>query len=257
MPQSLCKLVRPVTAAGDRWVISRHSPWKHSLRVIFTALFLGLVGWGLFALGRASVDHDHTLAELCAGDDDRVAQLRKDNASLREQTVMLERSDQIERTAYSRIAESLKQLREETHRLKEELAIYKGIVIRSDLDKGIIIQSVKLRPGGQIGLYRYQIVLTHFGVDKKVISGSMEILISGTQGRKPSVLSLAELAPDERSNPEGNPEIHFQFRNFVRVDGLLHLPQDFKPRHIRVRVDAQAGQQQVVERTFTWEQATS
>nr|MBS0020523.1 hypothetical protein [Gammaproteobacteria bacterium] len=218
-------------------------------------LLIGSVGGGLFALGRASVNGGSTLSEsvLCTNGDDQLALLRKDNALLREQTIMLERKGQVERAAYKRIGESLKQLQDEVLRLTEDLAVYKGIVVRADFRKSLVIQSVRLLSEEKPGLYRYHVVLTHFGAGEEVISGSMEIRVSGTQGGKASVLSLNELAGAK----QGSPEIHLQFRHFVRVEGLLHLPQNFAPRYIRVRVHAKAQQQQTVEKTFTWKQATS
>lgn len=223
------------------------------MRIIVTALLLASGGGGLFVLGRASVNSDHTLAEPRTNGDDRLAQLRKDNAALRQQATILERTSQVERAAYNRIGESLKQLQNEVLRLTEELAVYKGIVVRADSNKGIVIQNLKVSPEEKVGRYRYQVVLTHFGADKEMVSGAMELLVSGTQSGKASVLSLGELAGEERSNPA----IHLQFRNFVRVEGLLHFPPNFAPRHVRVRVEGAGAKQQTIEKTFTWDQATS
>ena len=214
---------------------------------------MGGLGYGLFALGRASVDSGKLPAEPRTTGDERLTALRADNASLREQTAMLERTGQVERAAYDRISESLKELQDEVLRLTEELAVYKGIVVRSGFSKGIVIQSLKLHSEEQSGLYRYQVVLTHFGADKEVVSGSMKLLISGTQGRRTSVLTVGELANAQAENAE----IRLQFRNFVTVEGLLHLPQNFAPQYVRVRVDGEAGQHRIAEKTFTWKQATS
>lgn len=255
MTPSLSKSGRPAPATQHRWVIRRHSPWKHSIRVIVIALVLGGAGCGLFALGRASVSGNSTLAsaEPCTNGDGRFSQLREDNAALRQQATILERTSQVERATYHRIGTSLKQLQNEILRLTEELAVYKGIVVRAVSNKGIVIQNVKLSPNKQARRYRYQVVLTHFGADKQVVSGSMQILVSGTQNGKAAVLSLGELAGEER----GDPAIHLEFRNFVRVEGLLHLPPNFAPRHVRVRVEGTAKKQRTVERSFSWEQATS
>ncbi|MFZ0254775.1 MAG: DUF6776 family protein [Gammaproteobacteria bacterium] len=190
--------------------------------------------------------------EPCTNGNEQLALLRQNNASLRAQTVMLARKGQVERAAYKRIGESLKQLQDEVLRLTEELAVYKAIVVRADFRKKFVIQSLKLH-AEKAGLYRYQVVLTHFGTEDGVVSGSMEIRVSGTQSGKAAVLTLSELAGAKQASPE----IHLQFRNFVRVEGLLHLPQNFAPRYIRVRVHGEAQPQQTVEKTFTWKQATS
>lgn len=253
MTRSLSKSAQPARGATRQWGSGHYGHWKDSIiRRMFGFFILASVACGLFALGRMSAQSDPISAEPCASGDGRLAQLHEHNASLRERVVMLERTAEVERAAYRRVGQSLRQLQNEVLRLTEELAIYKAIVVRGDFKKGISIQSLKLNPEEQAGLYRYQVVLTHFSADRDMVSAVMELSVSGTQGGKTSVLSLAELVGTERESRE----IHLRFRNFVKVEGVLHLPQDFAPRYVQVRVDGEAEQQRTIEKTFTWQQAT-
>lgn len=254
MAQRLSEQEKFSRATGHGWVVHHYSPLKHALRVTVTALLIASAGCGLFALGRASVNVGNTVREQYAEGDQRLAKLREDNAVLREQAAILKRTSQVERAAYNHIDQSLKQLQDEVLKLTEELAVYKSIVVHMDSAKGIAIHNLRMRPEkNENGLFRYQVVLTHFGTDQRVVSGTMDLRVSGTQNGRTSSLSLAELAGTRGRKAT----INLEFKNFHRVEGLLRLPEDFTPRYVRVRVDGQGKRQQAAERTFTWAQAAS
>ncbi len=232
---------------SHRYVIYERSSGR---RVFKLALWAGLLGAAAYLgseYGRtdAAADISRTTAERNALRQ-HAETLESENASLREQTAILERAAQVERQAYSHVDDKLRDLQDQILDLKEELAFYRGIVTTRGKTRGLAIQSFKLEPNGKDGEYRYKLVLTRTMKNDKVTRGLVSLTVSGEQGGNPRDLNLSDLTV------QGQAELKLNFRYFQRLEGQLTLPQGFVPHRILVSVTTTGKKRSRIEKTYDW-----
>lgn len=216
-------------------------------------ILLGATGFGLYALGRSNGASCTALTTHAATDWDQSSEIHAENVALRRQLSLLERTGQVQHAAYAKVNDMLKRLQNEVLELKEELAVYRRIVVHSDRGTGLRIQHLSLQPQGNARTYRYRVILTYLNKRLERLNGSMQLFVSGDRQDGSTVLSLGELSSIDHDDAE----VDLQFKNFLRVEGQLTLPRAFTPHYVKVVVDGRGGVSQRAERTFTWQDVTS
>lgn len=93
--------------------------------------------------------------------------------------------------------------------------------------------------------YRYKLVLIQALKHERSIYGTARFQISGVQGGQDTVVSVP--AANERP-------ISVNLKYFQDIEGKFDLPQEFRPRSIKVSVTT-AGGGQTVEAVYDWPQA--
>lgn len=231
----------------ERFVVRSHKPWWAGLGTALAIVLLGTAGWLVYRQGSESAESACVAAR---GDQDRLQvvsqNLTAENAALRERVAVLERVKQIERKAYADVDETLNDLQDEIVQLKEELAFYRSLVVSTTKGKGLQIQSFDVQGNGSDGEYRYRLVLTQSRKSAKVISGTVQLSVSGDQRGTEKQLSFAELT-GRRSH-----DLRFRFKNFQKIEGQLILPVGFVPQQVLVRVSTEGKRPLKAEKTFDW-----
>ena len=164
-------------------VIRARPVWQ--LRMIRLGIVVGLLllAWGVFEFGRYQGGYNiFSAMEQSQQKRQRVAALQEENARLREQRAILERSSQIEQEAYKQLQGTVNGLQDEVLELKEELAFYRGIVSPEDSSKGLNLQSFELKQGRGARSYRFKMVLTQVLSTGNVAFGNIAMSVAGTQG---------------------------------------------------------------------------
>lgn len=161
-----------------------------------------------------------------------------ENRALREQVAVLERAAQVEKEAYGKVDEHLRELQAEILNLKEELAFYRDIVSSGD---GLGIQGLEIQREGSGEEYRYRLVLTGNLKDDRVNAGTVTLAVAGEHDGRLQQLWMSELAG-----------IRFEFKYFQTIRGRLTLPEGFVPHGMIVQVTEQGALQPTLEKTFDW-----
>jgi hypothetical protein len=172
------------------------------------------------------------------------SRLSQENADFKARVAILERSRQIDGKAYGDVDQHLKRLQGEILALREELAFYRGIVSSSEA-RGVFIHTLVLEREGNTDAYRYSLVLTRNMRNGKVVSGTVDLSVSGELNGELKQLSREEMVA-------GAPALAFEFKYFQRLEGRLRLPKNFVPHRVYVQVHTPGSQPSKVEKAFDW-----
>lgn len=238
------------------FTIRRRRPWRSAFVLL---LLMAMMAGGVYQFyERDRVSLDAGLARL----EEKLNETRKDNSSLREKintledensglqekVAVLERGRQVDAKAYAKVDEHLKKLQSDNLALREELAFYRGIV-SSDDSRGVSIQAFVVKREGSTDAYRYSLVLTRNMRNGKVISGTVNLSISGEMNG-----NLKQLALKDVSNTVTG-GLAFEFKHFQRLEGRMRLPRGFVPHRVYVKVHTPDNRPSNLEKTFDWSRA--
>jgi len=232
-----------------QFTIKQRRPWRNSLAVLVLAGIVG--GGGYYFYHRERGSGDVVLMRLEMKQDALLrdnSRLGQENIDLKARIAILERSRQIDGKAYGDVDQHLKRLQGEMLALREELAFYRGIVSSSDV-RGVFIHTLALEREGNTDAYRYSLVLTRNMRNGKVVSGTVDLSVSGELNGE-----LKQLSREEMVNSAA-PVLAFKFKYFQRLEGRLRLPKDFVPHRVYVKVHTPGSRPSRVEKAFDWSRA--
>lgn len=228
-------------------VIAPHRPGLRAAAIAGTVALLALGAWVLFAYARATTVTDFERAQTERDEllgerrqltrDLRAA--REEIDQLKEQTVYLQRSQEIDKQSSDSVKNSLMALQKESADLREQVAFYRGIVSPDASQAGVRVYEFKVSPTARAGRYRYDLVLIQSVRHDRRIAGRVEVTLRGGNS---AALKLSELAP---SQPLG-----FSFKYFQEFTGEFQLPAGFAPGRVLVEVLAEGGQK--IEDDYDW-----
>lgn len=238
--RSLRFLRRRMTIAAPKMAVRTHVPWY--LRALFwiAVMSVSLAGaaW-IYDAGRKIAGFDSTevqqeLAALRA----RTGLLTEENARLKAAQNSADSQMAIERTAQKRMAEQVKTLETENTRLKEDLALFEGMVSTDRKEGSFAINGFKVEIDGN--MLKYRMLLTRGARTGSIMGGNQEPEFSGrlefdvtdaeAGGTKGAMIHLP--APDD---PAGQ-ATKVKFRYFQRAEGSLMLPPGAHPKQVLVRL---------------------
>ena len=167
---------------------------------------------------------------------------------LNQRQAILERSDQISRTANIELQQALSERDEELSALRANLAFYERVAGADTAQrKGLNVHSVEFKPE-QAGTWRYQVVLTQNLQQGAISSGKLRLAIEGVRDGK-----LTTIAWDDLHQNKAVPAQDYSFRYFQQLHGSVMLPAGFTPQ--RVRLSLRGGNADV-DQTLVWAQSS-
>lgn len=231
------------------FIIQKRQPWRRMLAMVAAGIAIGASGYALSE--REHETRDQQVKRLQLEQKSLLRdnqQLSEENDDLKARVAILERSKQIDSKAYADVDAYLKQLREEILELREEVAFYRGIV-SSNETKGVLIHTFIVEREGTTDAYRYSLVLTRNMRNDRLVSGTVNLSVSGEMHGDLKQLSLKEVSDSEDS------ALKFRFKHFQRLEGRMTLPKGFVPHRVVVNVQTRGGRRSDVEKAFDWSRA--
>nr|WP_244244074.1 DUF6776 family protein [Lysobacter alkalisoli] len=169
---------------------------------------------------------------------------RSELETLRQRTAILEKSDQITRSANKQVQRSLAEREEEIAGLRGDVAFYERLVGATTPRKGLNVHSSQFtREAG--GTWRYEIVLTQNLNRGAVSEGRLQFSLEGVQNGK-----LTSVDWDALHQAKGAPAQPYSFRYFQQLAGSVMLPAGFTPQRVKVRLRGSGGS---VDQTVAWQ----
>src|SRR3569833_2433759 len=164
-------------------VVKVYQPWRKWLVLVLLVLGLPLGSWGLFDYGRYRAGFDSGEAGRRHGEfRTQHAEARSANETLRQRQVTADQAREIDRQAYAEINNNLVALQDEKHKLKEEVAFYRGIVTPENAGAtGVRVQSLHFAAAGRPRAYTYKQVLTQADKEANLVRGLAKITVLGTR----------------------------------------------------------------------------
>ena len=172
--------------------------------------------------------------------------LSGENAELREQLLVLEQNNQVDKQAAALLQQQLIDSQKENFRLRKDLEFYKGIINVQGGKDSPVIQGMRIKPLTQARGYRLELILLHITNTEKVFEGLLDVVVEGRQERAVTRLPLDEISLDR------NHDYSVRFRNFQRIENNFILPEDFQPQKILVTITMDDKEVSGLEKIFDW-----
>jgi len=227
--------------------VKARSPRRRAAVIALVIAGFAAAGWGLYHYGRYRGGYDGTAeAQELVKMRGYVQQLEDRNKQLRDRAAMLQQGNKVDQYAYKDVSQSLKGLQDEIYELKEEVAFYRTILEPGDTGKGLRIQSLKVQHNGQRNQYVFKLVLTQVLTRASTVHGDVQVTIYGRQGAAQGKLTLGDVTADK------DKEMHFRFKYFQKLQGVMTFPNGFTPIRVALRVVPGGNAKKAVEKTFNW-----
>ena len=152
---------------------------------------------------------------------------------------------QIKRKAYDEIAQTLANTSKEVANLNENVRFYESIIEGDDNKQGLQIKTVSLDEDGTAGHYRYKIIIVNGKYGKNKTKGKLAIELEGMKAGKLSTLKI----PVEKSDTSAS----LLFKYFQRVEGVIIVPDGYKPQRIHVTAKLTGGKPEKQEKWYNWD----
>ncbi len=248
---------RRMTIAAPKMAVRTHFPWywRGLFWVLVLSTSLAAAAW-IYDAGRkfAGFDSTEVQQELAAL---RVsaAQLAETNTKLQAESNASGSRLSIEQTAQRRLAEQIKALEAENTRLKEDMALFEGMIAADRKEGSFAINNFKVEIDK--GRARYRMLLSRGARTGSILAGNQEPEFSGRiefhllpnlpQNLPSNSPSAATASPAGGANESGMIRIpsnevagadnyRVKFRYFQRMEGELPLPAGANPKQIQVRL---------------------
>lgn len=177
-----------------------------------------------------------------------VSSLTEDLVTLQTQIAEHEKTIELDRATIDALREENRMRMDELRRIREELALFKGIMAPEEIARGPHIKEMQLRALGN-RTFDYNFVFTQEGNNDRFVEGSAVIVIAGQTSDEgndaPEMLPLTDVSEQVESE-----QVKLRYRYFQNVEGLMRLPADFVPSHVEVIMQLNSGQR--LNRLFEW-----
>lgn len=235
------KLVNKDLAFKDQAfiVIRGIGPSRLRMFLVLGVLVLGLLGWGLFELGRSGIGVGVTnplsnMATLRRAIDERdviITDLRRQVAELDTLKVAQDRERQ-------ELAQSIGELQAEVARQRQQLEFYKGIVATTEAPANVAIRTLRIdnSRAGSRPLLRLSLVQP--GNPQNVVSGMVIVTLEGARAGRASRYPLFETA--------------YGFRYFENLERELVLPPAVTPERLTVEIRPADRAMRAVVQSVLW-----
>jgi hypothetical protein len=216
------------------------SVWKSRLiPVLVLALCVAAIASFFFGKHRAQVQWQDAVQALNVLEEEHSVVLLE-NKRLQEglefEKAKSARDLQIKRKAYDEVAQTLAISSKEIANLKENVRFYESIIEGDEKKQGLQIKTA--------GHYRYKVIIVNSNFGKNKSKGKLAIELEGIQNGE---LKTIKIAGDKSGT-----SVSLLFKYFQRVDGLLIVPDGFKPQRMHVTASLTSGKAAKKEKWYNW-----
>lgn len=233
---------RRMTIAAPKMAVRTHIPWywRALFWIVVLSISLAFGAW-IYDAGRKFAGFDRNevqqeLSELRAS----VARLGGENARFKAESNTAGSKLSIEQTAQKRLADQVRLLETENTRLKEDLALFEGMVAAERKEGAFAINSFRVEV--ENGRLRYRLLITRGARTGSILGGGQEPEFSGRIEFQITSDSPAKGASEggmirlPAAEEAGADNYRVKFRYFQRLEGELALPAGTTPKQVQVRL---------------------
>jgi hypothetical protein len=233
----------------EKMVVVPYRPGRRFALVTLLVLGLGAGALGGFMFGytntlRSQQSEQATQQELS----EQLISTETENAELRRQVAILDRSSVMDQLASEVLQETLLSLRGRVGQLEQDVVYYRQVVSAEIEDTGLIISQLDIDATREANRYRYKLVLRQQDADGDTfLTGHVNVNLVGSQGEEQQILSLRELSAEQ---DELN--IRLRFKYFQNIEGELVLPDNFVPDRLQVAAVSVEPVGKSINQDFSW-----
>ncbi len=228
-------------------VIKNHRPWQMAVAIISLSMVLSLITWLLL-----DTNHWQSIYRQLSGNSSARQLIEEnqlliaENEELKGKILMLEQTTRLDQETAIQMQNDIRLLQDEIYDLKRELEFYKGIMVTSKQVSGFDIHGIFINPLSKINNYNVKIVLTNVAKSDRLIEGTLDFTIDGTENNRKQSLKLSKIITD------GSSDLSFQLKNFRQVEVNIQLPAEFEPDRIWVIANINKANTPPVSRYYDW-----
>jgi hypothetical protein len=231
--------------SGHRVVSPRIVRPRPALRVLLILLVLAAIA-AAFA-GGVLFDREQTRSVYA-----RIEALTKERDTLSEKvtdltqrSILLQRTQQVDREANRGAQEELKHAQDKQLALEKEISLLRRLIREGG--GGIVqIQDFTLTSGDDPRTYKYSFTVSQLVQDFGESEGTVEIEVAGEEKGKEVTLPLEKLNGSKPGSQK------MKFRHFQNFDGEIKLPKGFTPENLVVEVKPTTSKLIPAAQTFPW-----
>jgi hypothetical protein len=166
-------------------------------------------------------------------------------AELRQQTIALERSRQIDAEASRTVQDELRKAQDERLALEKEVSFFRRLV--QEGGGGILrVQDLKLSETNERKEFEYSFTVSQIIQDFGESRGTIVVKVAGKKNGKEATVPLSKLSGSE-------PQSHaMKFRHFQNFEGRITLPDDLEPENLIIEIKPSTGKLLPLTETFAW-----
>lgn len=227
----------------------------HPFRAFFGRIFVLLLVAAALASGYI-LGSTHPIQQYFSSDNytlrdnqrlrEAVSDLGDDLGTLQVQVAEQEKVIALDKATIDALREENRVRMDELRQVREELALFKGIMAPEEITRGPHIKEFQLTEVGT-NTFEYNAVFTQEGNNDSFVEGSALIVLAGMMADSDSAVMLPLADLSEQVDEE---QVKLRYRYFQNVEGVLSLPDDFEPSHIEVVMQINSGQR--LNRLFDW-----
>ena len=228
-------------------VVKKHRPLEIILAAILFSTIFSLAVWLLLDANHWNYIKSRLLQSQESRELWEINQnLDAENKQLKEQVVMLQRSNQIDNQVAVKLQSQIRNMQDELYDLKGELEFYQGIMSSTTDSKGLNVQGLRVERTAEKQMYNFKLVLTNVAKSGRVTEVTMDMSIEGMSEAGSRVLSLDQVIAGNQLNRE------IKFKNFKRIEGSLSFPDGFKPLRVVVDLQQKGYKNSTIQKIFDW-----
>ena len=180
----------------------------------------------------------------------QLERVEAENKLLHAKVAELEMARRLDHDAYGQVERTLGDLQSKLASQSDDLAFYRSIVAPADGIQGLRIQRFVVLPGGGQREVQLKLTLVQAMRHESIVSGLVQITLSGMQEDAPAKYTVGELLGRPRA------QLPFSFRYFQAIEQAVVLPAGFEPYATDVRLQS-SKLPRPVEQAFPWQPATT
>jgi hypothetical protein len=227
------RIVQPGEGGGRTW--------------LWLLLLIGLAAWSwqVYEFGRQRAGfHSDKRNRVEVELKQRIRELEEDRDAMRASAAKFERAGQIDRAAADGVQAEIRALQEERAELKRELALLKSLVSDGG-QQLLVLGDFSLTRLDDLS-YRFEVTLSKRADDQELVSGEVTIGVNGQTDGEETFIGMSELTEGKRTN------FGIRFKSFQKLKADLHLPEEFDPVSLVVKVEPEGKKFQSFEQAYDW-----
>ena len=232
MPGLLKRIRQRFGICAPRMTVRTHLAWywRWLGMTVFAAVSLVLAAW-MYDAGRRFAGFDSSeIKEELTQLRSTVARLELESAQLRSLADAADAKVKIEQSAQLQLVAQLKQYEQENVRIKEDLALFEGLVPNGQRDERVSIHRFTVQPGATPGEYRYRMLVLQGGKRDQPFQGRMQFLGDLQDKGRNAMIPLSGDGIGENGVQPLN------FKVFNRIEGTFRVQPSTRIRTVQVRI---------------------
>jgi hypothetical protein len=176
------------------------------------------------------------------------AKLAAENARLKQQLAIAQRSSQVASVATGKLTDNLAKRDEKINGLRADLAFYSRLVGGGAQHQGLQLQTVNLQPLPHSKAWNITLTLTRNAKRGDEESGVADVDIDGVRAGSLRRLHWKDISAPDQKNGMG-----FKFKYFQQLHGTIMLPKDFTPNRLHINLKPRHGK--TITQSMSWSDA--